>query len=179
MDMKKIFVAVTMLAVFFFLCGSSFAAGIDGYLCKYDEEYAEWYWMLNGELFSTESASQGSDTEGEAVGRESEVQWLAVSRHFMEGVKDGIVFYVMKEDKYFFLPYERAHMVDLINFSHQIDKMYNPNAKVTVLDENHINIIWSDVNADGELEYFEKGFSFPDFKEQGSDDAPTVPGVAE
>jgi hypothetical protein len=128
------------------------AAGFDGYTHDFDEETLSWNWKRNEEFLPEMEMIYGQSAE-----KGPEVHWIAVDPELMEEMKDsktGVVFYVVKEKKYYFLPYENAGRIAEIHFS---------------LDENHINIIWGDEDAN----YFEKGFSFPGFQEQGSDNEPT------
>ncbi|MDR1622944.1 MAG: hypothetical protein LBS00_11270 [Synergistaceae bacterium] len=144
--------------VFFLACAAwvfpslACAAGFDGYTCDFDEETLSWNWKRNEEFLPGMDMIYGQSEE-----EEPEVHWIAVDSELMEemeGSKTGVVFYVVKEKKYFFLPYEKASRIAEIHF---------------LLGENHINIIWGDEEAN----YFEKGFSFPGFQEQGSEDEPT------
>jgi hypothetical protein len=74
----------------------------------------------------------------------------------MKGAERGVVFYVEREGNYYFLPFDKK--VYEINFNDECD---------------HVNIIWRD-DPDN---VFEKGYKFPSFEPQGSDNAPTELGA--
>ena len=143
--------------------GPGAAVGFEGY--TFWNTKRRMGWQRNGVEFLSSDMRYALDAGYD----ETEIGWLAVSPLVMDemgGSKSGIIFYVFQEDKYYFLPYERAHQVQEVQFGHIMEK---DNNSISVLQNNYINVIWWDEN----YNYFEKGFTFPDFKDHGSNDAPS------
>jgi len=161
--MRKIFLAILLLfisASIFPNTALSAPAGINGYEVIFFEDedgVSDWYWSRDGKSLDEVSLNYGvylneiTDTF---------IIWLAVDPN-QESMKDserGIIFRagIKNELNYYFLPYEN-HVYE-INFNEE---------------NNHINIIWGD----DPKKVFEKGFKFPSFEDEGSNNVPTQLGA--
>jgi hypothetical protein len=120
------------------------ATGIGRYTYDYDEQTEEYNWTLKGEALEVTDTIYGM-SEGQNV------RWIAISPKIMarmKGSQSGVIFYVMRDGNYYFLPFERAHQIRKVNFTDE---------------DKHINVIWADEGGN----FNEEGFTFPNLKEQG------------
>ena len=129
------------------------AAGVGGYSCEYDGQTNDFIWLLNGVPLPQADIIHGV-SEANLNFRWISVSPKTVSR--MEGSQSGVIFLEMKNGNYYFLPFENAHHIQKIIFT---DK------------DKHIDVILTDEGG----KYDEKGFSFPELKEQ-DDKVPLLEG---
>jgi hypothetical protein len=110
--------------------------------------------MLNGEILPERYQVEGAVMQD----GEAQIIWMVrdPDQEPMKGSERGVIFYIVKEGRYYFLPFDK--------------KVYEVNFSDT---RENVNIIWGD-NPD---KVFEKGFKFPSFEPQGSDNAPTKLGT--